>query len=80
MRGIRPPLLGSALLSLFWERGTGKVSNINVLMEVTSGSSQPSADIFFLCVCVCSMTVGNFEKWEKLVSGVSFPSPENFTL
>lgn len=32
---------------------------------------------FLLCVGVCSMTVCNFEKWEKLVSGVSFPSPEN---
>lgn len=52
MRGIRPPLLDSALLSLFWERGTGKVSNRTVLMEVTFGSSQPSAD-FFSCACVC---------------------------
>lgn len=46
--GIRTPLLVSALLSLFWETGTGNVSNINILIGVSSGSSQPSTD--FVCV------------------------------
>lgn len=53
-----------ALLSLFWE----KVQRHN----------QEQVGIGFLGV-LCTVSVGNFEIWENLISGVSSPSHENFT-
>jgi len=50
--GLRPPLFVSALLSLFWERGTGEVSNRNILIGVTFGSSQPSADYIYTYIYI----------------------------